>query len=152
MAANTTPPESEQPQAEPTQEGTLETVEPSLRDLFHTALVGQSEIVGTLELEVQHHSALAEASQKQLEYERSILRLMARYDAGLLNAEEQLELWNLSTSPERRKRTDPDMKGTYLLGDLAAEQAATRASEVGSESSPSTGLQDEMIRPTDDLT
>lgn len=89
----------------------------SIRELHHEAMKRQSELIGDLEFQFQHCTAIAESAQKALVYERNILRLMTRYDVGLLDKAGQLELWQLAKDPARHRGLDPDMTGIFKLGD-----------------------------------
>lgn len=92
-------------------------LEQSIRGLYQVLLKRQSELIGELELQFHHCTAVAESAQKALIYERNILRLMTRYDVGLLDNAGQLELWRLAKDPARHRGLDPDMTGIFKLGD-----------------------------------
>jgi hypothetical protein len=121
---------------------------PTIAETFDTMFRLQSQLIAGLEQQVQTFSAQVEAAQHRLPIERTLLYLLARCEAGLLDDEQQQMMWKMMDDPKRSRGLDPAMSHLYSK---ASEEANTIAVAPPVLPKPSNGLQDEIIKPTDDL-
>lgn len=105
-----------------------------------------SELIGKGEREVMMLSVLLERAQRELSGYQHMMQLMLRHDAGLLSEEETANMFTLM-GERTNKRQMPSI--TNFFATKAAKQSTTTAS---AKRSRKRGLEDEVVKPTDDLT
>ncbi|WP_045690829.1 hypothetical protein [Hymenobacter sp. AT01-02] len=116
---------------------------PNIQDTFDKTLELQGQLIALLELRVQTYSARLEVSQRQLKHERSLLYLLARCDAGLLDEEQQREMWELLDSPDRLHGLEANRSHLYLSALAQANINAVAQDSPGH----SNGMQEEATPP-----
>ena len=105
-----------------------------------------TELIGKAEREVMMLSILLERAQRELSGYQHMMQLMLRHDAGLLTEEETTSMFALMEQ-RTHKREMPTITGYF-----AAKAAKQSTTSIPAKRSRKRGLQDEVIKPTDDLT